>query len=247
MPKTRRTVLITGAGQNIGRATAIRLAQDGFNVVINGKTNKASCEEVAGRVHEAGGKAHIAMGDIGTPADVKRIVSEAIGAFGGVDVLVNNAAIRPETPFLEMAEDEWHSVMNVNFNSCFWLARAALPGMIEEGWGRVILFAGMNAIHGYNGRSHVSASKHAAWGLAKSLGKEFGPKGITTNIISPGPIRPEAGDPSMVSHIKSQVGRIPAGRLGEATEIAAMVSHLASDEGGFINGQMLQINGGTET
>jgi len=243
----KRTAVITGAGQNIGRACAIRLARDGFNVVINGRTNTASCEEVAERVREAGGEAHISMGDIGVPADARRIVDDAIKVFGAVDVLINNAAIRPETPFLEMPEDEWHQVMNVNFNSCFWLARAAIPGMVEKGWGRVIYFAGMNAMHGYNGRPHVSASKHAAWGLAKSLAKEFGPKGITANIISPGPIRPEAGDPAMISHITSQVGRIPTGRLGEASEIAAMVSHLASNEGGFINGQLLQVNGGTET
>lgn len=244
---SRKTALVTGSGQNIGRACAIRLAEDGFNVVINGRSNRAGCEEVAGLVRQTGAEAHIIMGDVGTSAGSAAVAQDAIDRFGGVDVLVHNAAIRPSSGFLEMSEAEWNEVMDVNFTASFWLARATLPGMIERGWGRVINFAGMNAIHGYNGRAHVSASKHAAWGLTKALAMEFGPKGVTVNIISPGPIRPEAGDPAMASHIHSQLDRIPVKRLGESREIAAMVSLLASDDGGFINGQLLQINGGTET
>jgi 3-oxoacyl-[acyl-carrier protein] reductase len=246
MSKADRAALITGAGQNIGRACAIRLAQDGFNVVINGRSNRASCDEVAGIIRDAGGTAEVVMGDVGSAAGSIAVADQALKAFGGIDVLVNNAAIRPETPFLEMAEDEWNEVLNVNFSASFWLARATLPGMISKGWGRVINFAGMNAMNGYNGRAHVSASKHAAWGLTKSLAKEFGPKGITVNIISPGPIRPEAGDPAMQEHIRSQESKIPVGRLGEPSEIAATVSLLASNDGGFINGQLLQVNGGTQ-
>jgi len=243
---TTRSALITGAGQNIGRACAIRLAQDGFNIVVNGRSNRAACDEVASIIRAAGGKAEIAMGDVGSAAGAKAIADAAIAAFGGIDVLVHNAAIRPETPFLEMSEHEWSEVLNVNFGASFWLARAALPGMVAKGWGRVINFAGMNAINGYNGRAHVSASKHAAWGLTKALAKEFGPKGVTVNIISPGPIRPEAGDPAMQEHIRLQEGKIPVGRLGEPSEIAATVSLLASEDGGFINGQLLQVNGGTQ-
>jgi 3-oxoacyl-[acyl-carrier protein] reductase len=243
---TARSALITGAGQNIGRSCAIRLAQDGFNVVINGRSNRDACDEVAGIVRAAGGKAVIAMGDVGSAEGAQTVADAALSAFGGIDVLVHNAAIRPETPFLEMSEDEWNEVLNVNFGASFWLARAALPGMVEKGWGRVINFAGMNAINGYNGRAHVSASKHAAWGLTKALAKEFGPKGVTVNIISPGPIRPEAGDPAMQEHIRSQESKIPVGRLGEPSEIAATVSLLASEDGGFINGQLLQVNGGTQ-
>ena len=186
------------------------------------------------------------MGDIGTPEIAKRVAQEAIEAFGGVDVLVTNAAIRPHTPFLELDAAEWHEVMNVNFNSTYWLAQTCLPGMVERGWGRVINFAGMNAMNGYNGRAHVSASKHAAWGLTKSLAKEFAPKGITANIISPGPIKSEHDDPAMTAHINEQVSKIPTGRLGDPMEVAAVVSLLASDKGAFINGDMIQVNGGTQ-
>ena len=105
----------------------------------------------------------------------------------------------------------------------------------------------MNAIHGYKGRAHVSVSKHGCWGLTKALAKEFGANGVTTNIISPGPIETYHKDELMTEHIKSMKKRVPIGRLGKPNEIAAAVSLLASEEGAFINGEMLKINGGTET
>ena len=182
----------------------------------------------------------------GSPDVAKRVAGEALASFGTVDVLVTNAAIRPHTPFLELDAAEWHEVLNVNLNATFSLTQACLPGMIEKGWGRIINFAGMNAINGYNGRAHVSASKHAAWGLTKSLAKEFGPKGITANIISPGPIKSEHDDPTMTAHINEQVGKIPIGRLGDPMEVAAVVSLLVSQRGAFINGDMIQVNGGAQ-
>lgn len=242
-----RTALITGAGQNIGRAIALQLARDGLNIVAHGRSKREQCDGVAEAARALGVTAHVVMGDLGDGDACTAIAQAALAVSGRVDVLVTNAAIRPQSPFLEMDPAEWREVMDVNFESTVRLAQACLPGMLEAGAGRIITFAGMNAIHGYNGRSHVSASKHALWGLTKSLAKEFGPSGVTTNIVSPGPIRSDHDDPSMTAHINAQVGRIPVGRLGEPDEIAAMVSLLASDRGGFINGQLLQVNGGTET
>jgi 3-oxoacyl-[acyl-carrier protein] reductase len=247
MADRRRTALITGAGQNIGRACALALADAGYNVVINGRRKQSTCEAVAKEVQSKGVDALVVMGDVGSGSACQALAEASISKFGGIDVLIHNAAIRPEKPFLEMDEAEWHEVMNVNMNASFWLARACLPKMVEAGWGRIINFAGMNAMHGYNGRAHVSASKHANWGLTKSLAKEFGPKGITTNIISPGPIKSEHDDPAMTKHINEQASKIPVGRLGEPSEIAAIVTMLVSDGGAFVNGQMLQVNGGTQT
>ena len=242
-----RTALITGSGKNIGRACALALAADGINIVLNGSSNRAACESVAAEVQELGVEALIAMGDVGQEADARRIATEGIERFGAIDILVHNAAIRPASPFLEMPTEEWQRVLNTNFQAAFWLAQTCLPGMVEKGWGRIINFAGMNAIHGYSGRAHVSASKHASWGLTKSLAKEFGPKGITANIVSPGPIAGEHDDPAMAAHIEEMEARVPIGRLGTGEEIAATVSLLASDKGAFINGQLIQVNGGTET
>jgi 3-oxoacyl-[acyl-carrier protein] reductase len=243
-----RAALVTGAGQNIGRATALALAADGFDIVVNGLSNRASCDETAAVIVERTGRdALVVMGDVGLADDCLAVVRAGMARFGRIDVLVHNAAIRPASPFLDMDEAEWHRVMDVNLTASFRLARACLPGMLETGWGRIVLFAGMNAIHGYNGRAHVSVSKHGNWGLAKALAKEFGPKGITANIVSPGPIASEHADPAMTEHIRAQAGRIPIGRLGTPGEVAAVVSLLASERGAFINGQLIQVNGGAET
>ena len=247
MTGTRRTALITGSGQNIGRAVALALAADGFNIVGTGLTKRVPCEETAEAVRAHGVEAIVAMGDVGTAAGCDEVAGTGISRFGGIDVLVHNAAIRPSSPFLEMDEAEWRRVLDVNLNGAFWLARVCLPGMVKAGWGRIVNFAGMNAIQGYDGRAHVSVSKHGGWGLTKALAKEFGPKGITVNCISPGPIRSDHDDPAMTAHIKGQVSRIPTGRLGEPDEVAAAVSLLASAKGAFINGQMIQVNGGTQT
>jgi 3-oxoacyl-[acyl-carrier protein] reductase len=247
MTERRRAALVTGAGQNIGRAIALRLAADGFDVVVNGLSKRATCEAVAEAARTMGVEALVAMGDVGVREDVAEVTGAGIRRFGRIDVVVHNAAIRPASPFLEMEEDEWRRVLDVNLSAAFWLARNCLPGMLEAGWGRIVTFAGMNAIQGYSGRAHVSVSKHGAWGLVKALAKEFGPKGITANCVSPGPIRSDHDDPAMTAHIRGKVSRIPAGRLGEPEEVAAVVSLLASEQGAFINGQLIQVNGGTQT
>ena len=247
MTKTERTALITGSGRNIGRACALALAADGCNLVVNGSSDQEACEQTAAMARELGVKAEVALGNVGQEADAKKIAAKALLHFDAVDILICNAAIRPSDAFLEMTDEQWYRVINTNFMGSFWLARACLPGMVNKGWGRIINFAGRNAIHGYNGRAHVSASKHAVWGLTKALAKEFAPKGITANIISPGPIEGERNDPTMAAHIAEMVDRVPVGRLGTGDEVAAACALLASDKGGFINGQMIQINGGAET
>ena len=243
----RRTALITGSNKNIGRACALQLAQAGNNIVVNGSKDRQAAENVAREVRAAGVEALVAMGDVGEREDCARIAREAIAKFGTVDILVCNAAIRENGKFLEMSEEAWRYAMAVNFDSAYWLARACLPGMVEKGWGRIVNFAGMNAMHGYNGRAHVSASKHAAWGLTKALAKEFGGKGVTVNIVSPGPIMGEDQDKAQAAHIAPMVARVPVGRLGTPDEVAAAVTLLASEQGAFINGQMIQVNGGAET
>jgi 3-oxoacyl-[acyl-carrier protein] reductase len=247
MAGQRRTALVTGSNKNIGRACVLHLARAGCNVIVNGAHDKAAAESVAAEAKALGVDALVAMGDVGRREPCHAIADAALARFGTVDILVNNAAIRANGKFLEMSEDDWRYAMSVNFDAAYWLARACLPGMLSKGWGRIINFAGMNAIHGYNGRAHVSASKHAAWGLTKALAKEFGGRGITTNIVSPGPIMGEAQEASQAAHIAEMQSRVPVGRLGTPDEVAAAVALLASDSGAFINGQMIQVNGGAET
>lgn len=243
MTRGERTALITGSGRNIGRAIALHLAKGGFNVVLNGSRDRAACDNVAAEAEALGAKTLVAMGDVGDREAASAIANAAVEAFGSVDVLINNAAVRPDGAFLEVSQEDWDYVMNVNLGGAFWLSRACLPGMIEKGWGRIVNFSGMNAHQGYAGKAAVTVSKYAAWGLTKSLSKEFGRNGVTVNIISPGTILGEEAGFSEATYA-ALLKDNPAGRLGVPDDIASAVDLLVSDEGGFINGQFLQINGG---
>ena len=248
MAANGKAALVTGAGKNIGRACVLGLAEDGFNVAINGSSDRAACESVAQEAGKFGVKAIVVMGDVGKPAECKRITDEAIKAFGAVDALLNNAALRPNKPFLEMTDDEWQRIIAVDLNAAVWLSRACLPGMVKKGWGRIVNFAGMNAIHGHAGRAPVSVAKHGVWGLSKALAMEFGPKGITTNTISPGPIAPDVEEKNASAQARAQtLARVPLGRFGTPVEVAAAARLLVSEPGGYINGQMIAVNGGGAT
>jgi 3-oxoacyl-[acyl-carrier protein] reductase len=244
MHRDRKTALITGSGQNIGRGIANQLAQAGFNIIVNGSRNRDAAEAVAAEVREHGVDALLAMGNVGIKAEAEAVAKAGIDHFGRIDVLVNNAAIRPHGPFLEVSEDEWQQVMDVDLNAAIWLSRMILPGMIANGWGRIISFSGMNAQRGYPGASAVSVAKHAVWGLTKAFAVEFGANGITANIIAPGTFPAHHFDIATDAKFSALLKANPSGRLGNAEDIGGMVAYLCSENGGFVNGQMLQINGG---
>lgn len=242
-----RVALVTGAGRNIGRAIALDLAGRGCDLVVNTRARHREAEAVADEARKRGARALVVVADVGRAEDVRRLAERALAEFGRVDVLVNNAAIRPQTPFLDMTEEAWHRVIDVDLHAAFYTSRAFLPGMVARRWGRIINLTGMNAIQGYAGRAHVSAAKHGLWGLTKALAREFGPMGITVNAVSPGPIDTAREDPEDDRHIRGMVSRVPLGRLGTPEEIAALCGFLASDEGGFVSGQMIAVNGGAAT
>jgi 3-oxoacyl-[acyl-carrier protein] reductase len=241
------TVFITGAGKNIGRACALDLASRGYNVVINGRADKAACDAVAKEVQAKGVKAQVIMADVGIAADAKRAAKEALAAFGTIDVLVANAAIRPDKAFLDTTEEDWRRVMGTNLESAIHLSQAFLPGMIAQKWGRIVLITGRNAMRGYPGHVTTSVAKHGLLGLTKTLSREFGPQGITVNAVSPGVIDTST-DPGFVARAKQTAEtEIPVRRIGTPAEIAAMCGLLCSADGGFVNGQMIGVNGGIDT
>lgn len=238
-----KTAFISGSGQNIGRAIALRLATMGCNVVVNGSSDLAAAKETATAVESAGARALVAMGDMGQAAEIERIAGAALERFGRVDIVVNNAARRPHKPFLKMTDDDWHSVVDVALTAVFRTSQAFMPGMVEAGWGRIVNFTGMKAIKGYYEGAPISAAKHGVWGLTKALSTEFADKGITVNAISPGQIRKATAtedDPD-------RAAKIPAGVMGRTEDIASMVGYLASPEARFITGQMIAVNGGETT
>jgi 3-oxoacyl-[acyl-carrier protein] reductase len=242
-----RVALVTGGGRNIGRAIALELAGRGCDVAVNTRASAAAAEAVAAEARACGVRAIALLGDVGRAEDVRRMAAQAQAELGSVVIVVNNAAIRPEAPFLSLGEEDWHRVMAVDLHSAFYTAKAFVPEMVSQRWGRIINLTGMNAMQGYVARAHVSAAKHGLWGLTKALAREFGPQGITVNAISPGPTDGERDDAEQAAHIRNQLARIPIGRLGRSEDIASLVGFLASDEGAFISGQMIAVNGAADT
>ena len=243
LPLADKTAFVSGSGQNIGRAVAVHLATLGCNVVVNGSNNEEAANETAEQVRITGRQALVAMGDVGRSEDVTKMAKAALDQFGRVDILVNNAARRPHKPFLEMSDDDWQGVSNTAMSGAFYTSRAFLPGMVNQGWGRIINFAGMKAIKGYFEGAPISAAKHGVWGLTKALSTEFASKGITVNIISPGQIRADtatADDPA-------RAAQIPTGFMGQPNDIAAAVGYLAGPSAKFVTGQMIAVNGGETT
>jgi 3-oxoacyl-[acyl-carrier protein] reductase len=242
----QHAAFISGSGRNIGRAIALTLAKAGVNVALNGRSDQGACDAVAAEVRALGVEAEVLMGDVGAVAECKRLAGAALERFGTIDILVNNAGLRPHRSLLEFSDEEWSAVLDTNLNSCFWLSRAFLPGMIERRWGRIVNFAGMYAIRGASDYGPNSAAKHGGWGLAKAIAVEFGKDGVTANSVSPGPIRQDGEEDADTSALGAK-HRVPLGRTGLPSEVAALVGLLCSDEGGFISGQMIAVNGGAAT
>ena len=239
-----KTALVTGSGRNIGRSIALALARDGADVVVNARSNKAEAEAVAAEVEELGRKALPILADVGNKEQLEALLDQAVDRFGGLDIVVNNAATRPHKPFAEMSYDDWRGVLATDLDSAFLTTKAALPGMMQKGWGRVVNLSGLQAFQGRHGGAHISAAKVGLIGLTRALATELGPSGIVVNCIVPGAIDTSREGLSNVTRGSGRVAEIPVGRLGYTDDIASLCAFLCSDAAGFINGQTIHCNGG---
>ena len=240
-----KVALITGSGRNIGRATALKLAAEGAQIVVNARSNEAEAEGVAREVRALGVKAISVIGDVGRKDEVEALAAKALSEFGRVDILINNAAIRPHKPFVEVSDEDWERVRGVVLDGAFYLTRALIGRMAENKYGRVLFFVGDGAFSGRgSGRAHISAVKMALIGLARGLASEFAPHDIRVNIVSPGSIDTRRDNPEWYHGRPPDAAGIPLGRQGHVDEIAATCLFLVSDDGGFITGQTIHVNGG---
>lgn len=241
----RRVALVTGSGRNIGRATALALAADGCDVVVNVRTSRDEAEAVADEVRGAGARAIVCVADVTDPEAVERMFAEARAQLGAVTVLVNNAAVRPEQPITELAFDEWRRIVSIVLDGAFLCARAAVGHMSESGGGRIINLAGLSGQAGAPDRVHVVTAKAGIIGLTKALAVELAPQGITVNAVSPGMIgtrRQTTSSPGEPKHHDRL--HIPIGRRGTPEEVARVIAFLASPDSGYITGHTLNVNGG---
>jgi 3-oxoacyl-[acyl-carrier protein] reductase len=247
-----KTALVTGAGRNIGRAIALAFADAGSNVGIIVHKNQAEAESVAEEVRKRGVRAAVAVGDIGDATADERMVATIVKELGDIDYLVNNAARRPMQSFLDISLDDWNGIIASNLSSIFYLSRLVLPSMVKRGFGRIITIGGPDGVVGFPNRAHNVTAKAGLIGLTKAIALEFGDKGITANIVMPGPMD-TTRDPKHYpfwGEIKSSLvrmreeGWISIPRLGTCEELAHAVMFLAAEKSAYLTMQQIYVTGG---
>jgi 3-oxoacyl-[acyl-carrier protein] reductase len=181
MSLTGKVALVTGAGKNIGRTIALDLAAHGASLVVNGRSDRAAVDSVVAEINAAGGQAIGCMADVSDPAQTQAMIDTAVAAYGGLDILVSNAGLRRQTPFLEMSLTEWREILSVALDGAFILCRAAVPHMLNRAGGAIVALSGISTHVGTPQRCHVSASKAGLEGLMRALAIELAPHRITCN------------------------------------------------------------------
>jgi 3-oxoacyl-[acyl-carrier protein] reductase len=240
-----KVALVTGSGRNIGRATVMQLAREGAHVVVNARSNEQELNAVVREAQEIGVKAIGVLADMAKKDQVEAMAAKALSEFGRVDILINNAAIRPHKPFLELTDQDWELVRGVVLDGALYLTRALIGKMVENKYGRILFFVGDGAFSGRgSGRAHLSAAKMALIGLARGLASEFAPHDIRVNVVSPGSIDTRRDNPEWYGGRPPDAAGIPLGRQGKVDEIAATCLFLVTEDGGFITGQTIHVNGG---
>lgn len=246
-----RTAFVTGASRNIGRAIALAFAAEGADLVLNTRANRDELDAVADECRKAGVRVTPVLGDIADAAAADRMVGEGLAAFGAIDVLVCNAAIRPHKAITETSVEEWHHVMGVNLHSAFYLTRAVVPGMKERRRGSIIALGGQSSITGRPDTAAVTAAKTGLLGLIRALAAELGPFGVRANMVIPGFIDTERRYAQWYPEFQKappgspeQLEQIPLGRLGRPEEIADACLFLASDSSAYVTGDTIRVMGG---
>src|SRR6201984_868501 len=240
-----KVALVTGSGRNIGRATVLRLTGEGAHVVVNARSNQQEAETVAREARALGVKAVPILADVGKKAEVEALAARALSEFGRVDILINNAAIRPHMPFTETTDADWELIRSVVLDGPLYLTAALSERMGKDRYGPILFFVGDGSISARgNGRTLLSAAKMGLIGMARGLASEFAPYNIRVNVVSPGSIDTRRDNPEWYQGPLPNAAGIPLGRQGSVDEIAATCLFLVSEDAGFITGQTIHVNGG---
>jgi len=237
-----RVALVTGSGRNIGRAIALALANAGAAVVVNARSSIVEAEAVAEEIRRAGGRAAVTLADVSDPKAVDTLIDAAVGAFGRLDVLVNNAAVRKETDFANLHYAEWREIISTILDSAYLCSHAALPHLIASGAGAIVNIGGLSSFTGAAGRAHVIAAKAGLVGLTRALAHDLARYGITVNCVAPGMIDTSRASGKEPAHHALHAPL--AGRRGRPEEIAALVRFLSGPAARYITGQTIHANGG---
>ncbi|MDX1707622.1 MAG: 3-oxoacyl-ACP reductase family protein [Desulfobacterales bacterium] len=242
-----KVAIVTGSTRGIGKAVVHRFASDGARVVINGVMNKEKGKAVANDIQKTGGEAMVVMADVSQREHAEMLAAEAIKAFGQIDILVSNAGIVIDKPFVESQDEDWDRAININLRGFFNVSRAVLPHMIERQYGRIIATGSIiteMADFGKNKYSVCTASKGGIVMMLRPMAAELAAQGITVNAVSPGYIATEMFDEIDAQGLEEALNMIPMRRYGKPEDIAAAMAFLASDDAAYITGQVLRVNGG---
>ncbi|MFQ6607140.1 MAG: 3-oxoacyl-ACP reductase FabG [Fidelibacterota bacterium] len=238
-----RVVLVTGAGQGIGQATAVRFADEGSKVIV-AEYNADTGEAVTTQINKSGGEALFVQVDIAHPESVKAMVSQVMTTFDHLDVLVNNAGVIKDNTLQKMTEEEFDRVLSVNLRGTYNCTQAAAEIMREQGSGVILNAASVVALYGNYGQTNYVASKAGIIGMTKVWARELGKDGIRVNAVAPGFIATDmtAGIPDSV--LEMMMKKVPLRRMGEAEEVASVYAWLASDDASYVTGAVISVDGG---
>jgi 3-oxoacyl-[acyl-carrier protein] reductase len=239
-----KVALVTGGSRGIGRAIAIRLAQAGAKIAFNYRGNHEAAQDVLGELKGGGAHAMAVAGDVAVSADVDRVVTAAIEAFGRIDILVNNAGITRDTLLLRMTEEDWDAVLDTNLKSTFLVTKAVLRGMLRQRSGRIVNITSVSGLLGNAGQSNYAASKSGMIGFTRSVAREVASRGITVNAVAPGFIETDIWSDVSEEARKTILAMAPLGYIGKPEDVAEAVAFLASDAARYITGQTLNVDGG---
>lgn len=244
MDLNEKVALVTGASRGIGREIALTLAGYGATVIVNYNGSEEKAEEVVGKIKEAGGKAEAIRCNVAEFDRSKELIDQVIKSYGKLDILVNNAGITRDNLIMKMSEADFDDVIAVNLKGAFNCIRHASRQMLKQRGGRIINISSVSGVMGNAGQANYCASKAGIIGLTKSVARELGSRGITSNCVAPGFIKTEMTD-VLSEDVKQSMGeQIPLKRFGETRDIAEAVAFLASDSASYITGQVLQVDGG---
>jgi 3-oxoacyl-[acyl-carrier protein] reductase len=236
-----RVAIVTGSGRNIGRAIALELAAAGAAVLLNARASAAEADGVAEEIRNAGGRAAAVLADVADPAAAAALIAAAVDAFGRLDILVNNAAVRRETDFAALDYRQWREIVGTILDGAYLCTHAALPHLVASGHGAIVNIGGLAAHTGAARRAHVIAAKAGLAGLTRALAHDLAPHDITVNCVAPGlidTVRPGAAPAHHAVHAPL------SGRQGRPQEIAALVRFLCGPDARYITGQTIHANGG---
>lgn len=242
--RAERVALVTGSSRGLGRAAALELAARGHVVAVHYVRGEEAAHEVAEAIVAGGGSAAAFGADVSDPAACTDLVKRVTRELGAPAVLVNNAGITRDALVLRMRSDDWQEVLDTNLSAAFHLSKAALRTMVRAEWGRIVNVASVVGLRGNAGQANYVAAKAGLVGLTKVLAREYGPKAITANAVAPGFIASDMTDALDEKRRAEYLTQIPAGRFGEAEEVARAIAFLASDDAAYVNGQTLVVDGG---